>query len=65
MLAVAVLGVLPGVRLCIAAAFPSSLSDCWEFPPVVSSLGWWLWWSRGSGLLGCPWLGTVVAVGWQ
>lgn len=58
----AVVGVLPGARLCIAAAFPSSLSDCWEFPPVVCSLVWWLWWSRGSGLLECPWLGIVVSV---
>lgn len=45
---VAVLGVLPCVRLCTAAAFPLSLSDCWEFPPVVSIVGWWPWWSRGS-----------------
>lgn len=58
---VAVLGVLRGVGLCMVAGFPSSLSDCWEFPPVLSSLGWWLWWSRGSVLLGCVWLGIVVA----
>lgn len=56
--------------LCGAAALPSSLSGCSEFPAVVFSFGWWLWWSWGSALVGWPCVGRAVAVvcwgeGWR
>lgn len=59
----AVLGVLAGwPALCGATALPSSLSDCSEFPAVVFGFVWWLWWSRGSALVGWPRVGRAVAV---